>query len=297
MFLSRVKLKPDIGRSSQLGRLLTDRTYGTHRLLYDLFDAQDNDGRHFLYREEIAKEQLGNRSGALGEPLYYLLSAEVPKSETALFLAESKPFNPDFQQGQQLAFKVRVNPTVTRQGKRHDLIMDEQIRFYQQISQSLGLPVLANKQALKQQLLAKREALVVLLKDYLGNSRYFSCLQQSLRADELLKIALEHAISKRLQSWLCDNPSRAGCFSVAQCTIEDDILDRELEVPVFEHYGYQAHPIPEKNRGARFCSVDISGELIVHSPQEFSQMLQKGIGSAKGFGCGLMLVKPVSQFF
>lgn len=297
MFLSRVRLKPDIGRNSQLGRLLTDRAYGTHRLLYDLFDAPETDGRHFLYREEIAKEQLNGQSGARGEPLYYLLSAEEPKSETALFLAESKPFKPDFQQGQRLAFKVRVNPTVSKQGKRHDLVMDEQICFYQRVSQSLGLPALSNKQALKQQLLAKPQELMVWLQDYLGNSRYFSCLQQSLKADELLKIALEHAISKRLQSWLCDNPSRAGCFSVAQCTIEDDILDRELEVPVFEHYGYQAHPIPEKNRGARFCSVDLSGELIVHSPQEFSQMLQKGIGSAKGFGCGLMLVKPVSQFF
>ncbi|WP_028305139.1 type I-E CRISPR-associated protein Cas6/Cse3/CasE [Oceanospirillum maris] len=297
MFLSRVKLKPDIGRNSQLGRLLTDRTYGTHRLLYDLFDAQGIDGRHFLYREEIAKEQLGHRSGARGEPLYYLLSAEEPKSETALFLAESKPFKPGFQQGQRLAFKVRVNPTVSKQGKRHDLVMDEQICFYQQISQSLGLPVLANKQALKQQLLAKQETLVVWLQDYLGSSRYFACLQQNLRVDALLKIALEHAVSKRLQSWLCDNPSRAGCFSIAECTIEDDILDREFEVPIFEYYGYQAHPIPEKNRGARFCSVDLSGELIVNAPEQFSSLLQKGIGSAKGFGCGLMLVKPVSQFF
>lgn len=296
MYLSRVRLKPDISRNSQLGLLLSDRTYGTHRLLYDLFDTKE---RCFLYREEIAKEQMRGETGARGEPIYYLLSSQAPKSETALFLADTKPFQPDVYEGQRLAFKVRVNPTVSRKGKRHDLVMDEQVRFYQQISQGLGLPAASNKRGLKTQLLAKKNAepLTHWLQDYLGNSRYFSCLSERMPIDDLLFTALQEATAQRLLTWLTDNPSRAGCFSIAEHTVEDELLDREITVPTFEHHAYQAHPIPEKNQGARFCSVDISGELIVNKPKEFTDLLHKGIGSAKGFGCGLMLIKPVTAFF
>jgi len=42
----------------------------------------------------------------------------------------------------------------------------------------------------------------------------------------------------------------------------------------------------------RFTTVDFSGELKVTDPVLFQQVLYKGIGHAKGFGCGLLLVKP-----
>lgn len=43
-----------------------------------------------------------------------------------------------------------------------------------------------------------------------------------------------------------------------------------------------------------FSSVEFSGELLVTDPQLFRQTLLQGLGHAKAFGCGLMLVKKVS---
>jgi CRISPR system Cascade subunit CasE len=38
--------------------------------------------------------------------------------------------------------------------------------------------------------------------------------------------------------------------------------------------------------------VDFSGELTVVDPVTFGFALQNGIGRAKAFGCGLLLVTP-----
>ena len=43
----------------------------------------------------------------------------------------------------------------------------------------------------------------------------------------------------------------------------------------------------------RFSTIDFTGSLTVTDPERFLKMLNTGIGPAKGFGCGLMLVKPI----
>lgn len=45
----------------------------------------------------------------------------------------------------------------------------------------------------------------------------------------------------------------------------------------------------------QFSSVEFSGELIVRDPQAFQRTLLQGLGHAKAFGCGLMLVKPIVE--
>jgi CRISPR system Cascade subunit CasE len=44
-------------------------------------------------------------------------------------------------------------------------------------------------------------------------------------------------------------------------------------------------------RDIRFSTVDFSGELVVAHPELFQQTLFNGLGHAKAFGCGLLLVK------
>lgn len=44
-------------------------------------------------------------------------------------------------------------------------------------------------------------------------------------------------------------------------------------------------------RDIRFSTVDFSGELVVTNPELFQQALFNGLGHAKAFGCGLLLVK------
>ncbi len=52
---------------------------------------------------------------------------------------------------------------------------------------------------------------------------------------------------------------------------------------------YQQHS--EKNGRLRFSTVDFSGELTVVDPSTFGVALRDGIGHAKAFGCGLLLVR------
>ncbi|RYD61629.1 MAG: type I-E CRISPR-associated protein Cas6/Cse3/CasE, partial [Verrucomicrobiaceae bacterium] len=48
----------------------------------------------------------------------------------------------------------------------------------------------------------------------------------------------------------------------------------------------------EKRGGKlRFTSVDLTGQLTVTDPTAFQAMLLQGLGHAKAFGCGLMVVR------
>ena len=42
-----------------------------------------------------------------------------------------------------------------------------------------------------------------------------------------------------------------------------------------------------------FSTLDFSGLLTVADPEKFLSTLYGGIGPAKGFGCGLLLIKRV----
>ncbi len=43
----------------------------------------------------------------------------------------------------------------------------------------------------------------------------------------------------------------------------------------------------------RFSTLDFEGILTVENTNEFTRMLFAGIGPAKAFGCGLMLVRRI----
>ena len=55
--------------------------------------------------------------------------------------------------------------------------------------------------------------------------------------------------------------------------------------------GYAQHRVEKKD--IRFSTVDFTGELVVTDVALFKQTLFAGIGHAKAFGCGLMLVKRI----
>lgn len=60
---------------------------------------------------------------------------------------------------------------------------------------------------------------------------------------------------------------------------------------------YQQHVLSKKaftgNNRIKFSSVDITGTLEVTEPDLFLQMLKKGLGSAKSFGCGMMMIRRI----
>jgi len=53
------------------------------------------------------------------------------------------------------------------------------------------------------------------------------------------------------------------------------------------------HFVQTRRRGTH-SSVDFRGTLQITAPKKFYQTLQKGIGSAKAFGFGLLVIAPIS---
>ncbi len=255
MFLSRIQLTPALAEQSQLGLLLQDRGYGLHRLLWDLFA----EGERFLFREENAAEQ---NEGSKRYPLYYVLSKAAPKNGSPLFEVNTKPFTPQLNVGDELAFKLRANPTVARKqagaknSKRHDVVMDAQLQHLRAACTVRNLPIEGTKSVIKTALFSHP--------DFADNT-----LKQRFNGE------LEDAVANATHHWLNSRGQAAGFdLKSAQAT------------------GYRWHGLPEKGRKAGFSTMDYEGVLQITDPEAFiNGPLLKGLGPAKAFGCGLLLIR------
>ncbi|UOA08015.1 type I-E CRISPR-associated protein Cas6/Cse3/CasE [Methylobacter sp. S3L5C] len=287
MYFSRVRIRPNIFKSSQLGKVLEGNVYGIHRLLWDLFPEEKQ--RTFLYREEIAREQLGALPTVRGESVYYLVSQTKP-IENELFSVDFKNYQPQLAVGQHLTFECRANPVVTRLGKKHDVVMDAQQQFLKLLVKEFNLetqlPEKQEKSAYKKLLLDKGgEAFSQRLTDILqADPLYAEKLQQCKQLSELLEWALKSCIDRSLENWFKNQGERLG-FKL----LTDDNDLRKLQ-----NSAYQWHSLSVKGcKGDKsgFSSVDFTGELQVTDIDKFKDALFTGIGRSKAFGCGLLLIR------
>ncbi len=293
MYFSRVRIRSDIHKSSQLGRLLEGNVYGIHRLLWDLFP--DEKDRTFLYREEIAREQLGALPTVRGEAVYYLVSQTKP-IETLLFEVTAKDYLPEkndqfpLAAGQHLTFELRANPVVTRLGKKHDLVMDAQLKFLKSMVKELNLetflPIKTEKSSYKKLLLDKGgEALGQRLTEILQNDlRYAETLKQAGQLADFLEWAIKAQVEHALESWLIKQGERLGFKLVA-----DGNGLTKLQTSAYQWHGLSAKG--GKGDKSGFSSVDFTGELQITDMGNFKEALFSGIGRSKAFGCGLLMVR------
>lgn len=287
MYFSRVRVQPDIHKQTQLAKIITDNAYGKHRLLWDLFTNQTR--RSHLFREEIACEQLGIRPGIRGEPLYYVVSSVRPKSDYPLFTVKTKTYQPELSPGDTLKFELRANPVVTRNGKKHDIVMDAQRNFLLSLCQEMNVRTMSRsprKNDYKKALTNKggqelNERLTNLLEsDY----RYAERLNHNLTLQEKLEWTLKANIDRTLEDWLVNQGQKKG-FTI----LKDKYGNSKLQ-----NSAYRWHALTVKSpkgKRAGFCSVDFTGDLEVTDAGTFRETLFNGIGRSKAFGCGLMLVK------
>lgn len=121
-FLSRITLSPPTAELSALAQLALSNLYHAHQLVWRFFpQLADSRGRRatgkaaaapFLFRhEEIQRRHC-----------FYIVSTTPPQPDELLWHCETKPYAPQITNGDRLAFTVRVNPTITVAGKRHDLV-------------------------------------------------------------------------------------------------------------------------------------------------------------------------------
>lgn len=293
MYFSRVRIRSDIFKSSQLGLVLEGNVYGIHRLLWDLFPEEKD--RSFLYREEIAREQLGALPAVRGESIYYLVSQTKP-IETPLFEVVAKDYLPDKNgqfpliTGQQLTFELRANPVVTRLGKKHDVVMDAQLKFLKSMAKELNiealLPIKTEKSRYKKLLLDKGgEALGQRLTEILQNDpRYAETLKQAGQLADLLEWAIKAQVELTLERWLINQGNRLGFKLVA-----DGNGLTKLQTSAYQWHGLSAKG--GKGDKSGFSSVDFTGELQITEIDKFKKALFAGIGRSKAFGCGLLMVR------
>jgi len=288
MFFSRIRLRPEIYRSTQLATVITQNPYDMHRLFWDLFT--DEKKRNFLFREEIAREQLGIRAGARGEPVYYVVSTTRPAEDNPIFQVDEKVYQPKLDHGDRLQFRLRANPIISRKGKKHDVPMDAQRQFLASLCTELGLqsqlPGSSKKGDLKRVLLTQVDGslddkLTTLLA---GNPRYADRLNQTLSLSDKLEWVLKAAVEGAVEQWMVTQGERHG-FEVCVDNYEQLKLQSS---------GYLWHSLREKDKNAKkpgFSSVDFNGELKVTDASKTRNALFYGIGRSKAFGCGLLLVK------
>lgn len=292
MYFSRIRIRPDV---RDLHLLVSGNGYGAHQLLWKLFPGDEK--RSFIFREEVAREQMPFHKGVKGEPVFYLVSGSQPISDHPIFAVESKTYAPKLANGERLAFRLRANPTIARkeEGKknssRHDVVMDAQYHLLREIAADMSISTLGDKSKIKKNIIEAWHQIgnSPLIEERIQgiiaeNDRYAEVPITGLKPFELLDWALKAQMDKALETWFAGKCERLGCAMVR------DDYKRRLR---FQAEGYQWHALPRKGKDAGFSSVDFEGEIEVMDAELFTKALFDGIGPAKGFGCGLMLVRRV----
>ena len=207
---------------------------------------------------ETKRDFLFRRDESEGFPLFYLLSVTQPQNLPGVLKVESKVFNPNLNKGDKLTFSLRANPIIKSKRYAENPASDY-----------------------------TRHDVVMHLKK--------SLLAKGIAKEDLPSQArLTQDAGER---WLQEKEAENG-FKLLPVEIEardDSDFEEEPEQKVFPVIvnGYQQHRFKKRNvsKPIVMSTLDFEGLLEVTDVEKFKKILFEGIGSAKAFGCGLMLIK------
>ena len=205
MYLSKIHIPWTLAKNS----------YELHQALWRLFPERDDEQRDFLFRVESLEKGMGTK---------VLLQSETKPElfESSPVVLGSRDYNPLFQKGQRLRFRLRVNPIKTIKDSNKGTV-EKKGKTY---TKTVRVPLLHEEQQ---------------------------------------------------QAWL-----ERKFQDFAQL---DTLIIQPEPVLYFRK-------IKEKRSG-KIQPVLFEGILIVSEPELFFAQLQKGIGPAKAFGCGLLSIAKV----
>lgn len=129
MYFSRITLDRRNARAALEGAFrYGNKTYlpeagvlHDHEWLWSFFPHDPDAKRDFVFRKLDASKD--HRLG------FYMVSARKPASPHPAWQVETRSYEPQVRDGQRLHFDLRANPVVTRDGVRHDVVMDEKTRL------------------------------------------------------------------------------------------------------------------------------------------------------------------------
>lgn len=163
-----------------------------------------------------------------------------------------KEFAPRLATGDRLRFRLRANPVTRRR--------DERLR----VNKEDGLPRFDKKG--RPQHVSKKDDIVM------------RELQAIPRGDPRRAWERPAIIQRAGREWLEQISSSSGF------TIDPHNL-------LIDHYRQHRHWRKRGEDSRRFSTLDFEGILKVTEANMFLEKLAKGFGSAKAFGCGLMLIR------
>lgn len=115
------------------------------------------------------------------------------------------------------------------------------------------------------------------------------CKAYDLERDEGKHRRFALLAKEEIRNWFLRKFTNAGCEIRAIDNNGNDVLDFEMTSPKRIRFGLTKG----SRKSGTFYSVDASGTLLVRDEAAFRAAFDAGIGPAKGFGFGLLLLQPV----
>lgn len=135
MFFSRITLDVNNPQARDGAYRYGKKTYlpdagvlDDHEWLWSFFPSDPQATRDFVFRKLDASKN--RRVG------FYMVSTRKPVSPHSAWSVEIRNYDPQVHAGQRLHFDLRANPVVTRDGVRHDVVMDEKTRLAHEVGKS-----------------------------------------------------------------------------------------------------------------------------------------------------------------
>jgi CRISPR system Cascade subunit CasE len=255
MYFGLIRLRPDLspGDIVALGR---SDGYGQHKTVWDLFSDGPDRRRDFLYRFESIN----------GLPTYYTVSEREPIDAKGLWDINIKPYTPKLVRGDRLAFKLRANPVQSAKQERSA----EELEAWRKSRAERGLKPSKSMEKGWTKKVIRHDA--VMEAKTRMNFKSLPTEERPHVAALIQEVGLE---------WINAKEKEYG-FSVITTATRAD--------------GYAQHRFFKKIGGkpVTFSTLEFDGILTVTEPDVFiKKCLFDGIGPAKAFGCGLMLVKRI----
>jgi CRISPR system Cascade subunit CasE len=126
--------------------------------------------------------------------------------------------------------------------------------------------------------------------------------RKSVRHDVVMHAKRRLLDERGLRSWKdWHSDDKPALYALVYSSCRDWLMERaeragfELDEPALSVDGYTQHserrPRGKEAEELQFSTVDFSGTLTVTNPENFRQALFQGLGHAKAFGCGLLLIR------
>lgn len=255
-------ITPEERSHRQAAYEMSQNPYAVHQWLWKFFPGSEDQNRDFIFR----RHEIGQL------PRYYVVSHRPPLSFSEAWQVQSRVYDPQLQEGQRLTFQLRANPVVERKGTP---VLDA-TGFPKKIKSGKRAGEAKHKVIRHDVVMQAKKQL--LLAQGLGPNAKWGDWKDDIHKPLLYELVQDHCAE-----WL-DGIAKRNGFEIALTA---------NETPLLQIDSYEQHQAGKRNHDIRFSSVDFSGELRVTHPELFLRALFDGIGPAKAFGCGLLLVRRI----